>query len=163
MMLGGPSATIAHRVFLAILVLKFLLGAAQILSGAALALAPPDALSGLVHGLTRLELAEDPSDPLARALLALVPVATTERSFYVGYLLLHGLLNAGVAVALHLGHRRAYSISIAVLLAFVAYQLWKYTGSPDILLLALTAIDVAVIVLSVIEMRSDARRPEAPT
>lgn len=146
-------ATSLGRLFAAVLLLKVLLGAVQIASGALLGLTPPETLAGLVHALTRLELAEDPTDPLAKALLALVPAATTERHFYVIYLLLHGALNAGVALALARGHRIAYTVSIAVLAAFVLYQLWKYAMAPAPLLLVLTAIDVLVIVLSLLEMR----------
>ncbi len=146
-------ATVAHRLFVLSLLTKATLGLTQLVAGAALAVIPADRIEGVVGVLTRAELAEDPSDPLASLLMRALVMPAPEWRFYTVYLLLHGAVNLGVAVALGFGHRAAHAVSIAVLASFVVYQVWKYLHGGGPMLLVLTAIDLAVIALTLLEAR----------
>jgi len=136
------------------LAFKGLLGLLQLIGGAGLMAAPKSAIVGFVDWLTRNELAQDPTDPVARAVTHWVSaLSVSSEHFYAIYLLGHGCLNLGVAAALIFRIRGAYHVSLVVLGAFVAYQLYIFTYRHDPMLLVLSAVDLAVIVLVVLERR----------
>ena len=133
---------------------KAVIGLVQVVSGAFLWLAPTDAIRRIVGFLTRNELAEDPSDPLAQAVIAWASAINPQgANFYVVYLLGHGAIHFVVVTSLLLKWRIAYPFSLATLCAFVAYQTWKYLVAHDPALLVLTIIDVAVIAIVILEHR----------
>lgn len=136
------------------LLAKGLLGTAQAAGGVVLLILPAGAVPRTLHWLTRSELSEDPADPLSLALtrwaLRLDPAAT---HFYATYLLTHGALNIGVVLGLVLRIRYATEASLLVLACFVAYQSLEWLRTHDPALLLLTAIDLAVIALVVLERR----------
>lgn len=103
----------------------------------------------------RNELAEDPHDPFALWVLHLVQATPVHDSaFFTVYLILHGILNLGLVLALLARFSWAFPASIAALFLFIVYQMYKYAldGSPTMLLL--TAIDIAVIWLIWREFKS---------
>ncbi|MCO6381633.1 MAG: DUF2127 domain-containing protein [Vannielia sp.] len=136
------------------LLAKGLLGLAQIAGSLVLLILPAATVPAALHWLTRSELTEDPADPISLALahwaLRLDPAAT---HFYGVYLLSHGALNLGVVVGLVLRIRYATEASLVVLACFVAYQSAEWLRTHDPALLLLTAIDLAVIALVVLERR----------
>lgn len=142
------------------LAFKAALGALQLIGGFGLVLAPKGAVLQLVDWMTRNELAQDPTDPIAHAAVAwAAKLSVSAEHFYAIYLLGHGCLNLGVAAALLFRVRGAYHVSLIVLEGFVAYQLYLFTQRHDPMLLVLTAIDVAVIVLVLLERRQTRRHP----
>ena len=76
-----------------------------------------------------------------------------EQRFFAFYLLSHGILKAAVVVALLKEKLWAYPAAIALFGAFIAYQLYRYTWTHDIALIALSIFDVFVIALAVHEYR----------
>jgi len=62
-------------------------------------------------------------------------------------------LHVAVVAALLYGARWADYAAIAVLAAFVIYQVLEWFSVGGAMLLVLTAIDLAVIYLTVVEMR----------
>ena len=77
----------------------------------------------------------------------------SEQHFYAFYLLSHGLLK-GVIVAGQLREKLwAYPASFAVFGLFIAYQLYRYSYTHDIALIALSIFDLFVIALAVHEYR----------
>lgn len=134
---------------------KGLLGLLQLIGGIGLVLTPGDGIQRLVNWMTRNYLAEDPDAAIARHAVewanALSPAS---QNFYSIYLLGHGVLNFGVVVALLLRIKGAYHVSLAILCGFVLFQLVDFWHSHDPVLLLLTAIDLVVIWLVVMERRS---------
>lgn len=139
---------------------KGALGLAQLLGGLALWMSPSGALPNLVNWLTRNELLQDPQDTIALALrtwAAHLPVQS--ETVYMLYLFGHGALNFGIVVALLIRLRGAYHVSLAILVAFIAYQLAEYVKTHDPALLVLTAIDGLVILLVLLERRFSPHTP----
>jgi len=131
---------------------KGLLGLMQLIGGLGLWLTPRTAILQLVDWMTANEIAVDPKDPLAQTVIGWAQhLSPQTENFYAIYLLGHGMLNFGIVVALLLRIRGSYHVSVAVLLGFVTYQLWRFSQAPDFMLLVLTAIDVVVIILVVME------------
>jgi uncharacterized membrane protein len=110
------------------LVLKGLDGILEVTGGILLLFLSPQAIQHLVRVLTAHELSEDPHDLIARYLLhttAHLSHGTTV--FGAIYLLSHGIAKI-VLVALVLKDKLwAYPWLIALLLAFIAYQLYRIT------------------------------------
>ncbi len=160
---AGPDTSAVEWGYRISLAAKGLLGAMQATGGIGLWLAPGGSVKRFIDWMTRHEIAQDPTDPLARMLTGWAAQLTAgTESFYAVYLVGHGALNLAVVLALIFRIPGAYHVSLAVLWGFVAYQLWHFMAAPDLALLVLTAIDLAVIALVIAERRRGTRAPTAP-
>jgi uncharacterized membrane protein len=149
------------RTFRVGLVLKGLDGVLEVIGGILLLFVSPSAIQQLVRVLTAHELSEDPHDLVARYLLhttAHLHHGTT--LFGAIYLLAHGVAKV-VLVALVLRDKLwAYPWLIALLLAFIAYQLYQIFGVHfSAGLTALTLFDAALVWLTWREYRARRARP----
>lgn len=137
---------------------KAMLGMAQVIGGLFLAIMPADAITRTADALTRSELTQDPTDRFALAVMhwanAINPAA---EHFYIIYLLGHGAIHFVVVIALLLKSRVAYPFSVATLMAFVGFQSWDWLQTHDPALLLLTALDVFVIIIVILQHRLTAK------
>lgn len=78
-------------------------------------------------------------------------VPNSDLSFYTVYFAAHGGLHIGVVALLLLGHAWAYPAAIAVLAGFIIYQMFEWVAVGGPMLLVLSAVDLAVIVLTLRE------------
>jgi uncharacterized membrane protein len=141
-----------HWVFEASLVLKALFAAAETLSGLALLGLPGSAVLRMAQWLTQRELTEDPKDAIANALLHAAQHFSIEtQSFYGFYFTSHGALKLVVVILLMRGVLWAYPGAVALLSAFVTYQLYLWSLHHAVSMLLLTALDVIVIALTLRE------------
>ena len=108
---------------------KGLAGILEVADGILLLFLSPHAIQHLARMLTAHELSEDPHDLIARYLLhATVHLNTGITIFGAIYLLSHGIAKI-VLVALVLHDKLwAYPWLIVLLLAFIAYQLYRITA-----------------------------------
>ncbi|MEC7762458.1 MAG: DUF2127 domain-containing protein [Pseudomonadota bacterium] len=144
----------AHRLFILTLIAKGGLGLIQIATALALVAGLSDHLPGLVRWMFAAELAEDPNDFIARKLLTLTGnLQHSDLSFYKVYFASHGLLHLGIVAALIYGATWADIAAIAVLVGFVIYQVAEWFTVGGVTLVVLTLIDLAVIWLTVLEVR----------
>ena len=151
-MIGRGAARVArllHRLFEASLVVKGLLAGAETLAGLGLLVTSGGLVRRFVDGLTRYEIAEDPTDRLATAARHYAEALSFQtQHFYALYLLSHGILKLLMVAALAAGALWAYPLAMAVLGGFVAYQMyaWAQDGSPALLLLSgFDAILIALV------------------
>ena len=138
------------------LVLKGLDGGLEVIGGVLLLFLTPAAIQHIVRALTAHELSEDPHDLIARYLLhttAHLSHGTT--LFGAIYLLSHGIAKI-VLVALVLRDKLwAYPWLIGLLLAFIAYQLYRITAVHfSIGLTLLTVFDAFLVWLTWREYRA---------
>ena len=128
--------------------LKGLDGLGEILAGIGLLLIGPVALRGWVFALTLGEIGEDPHDFVANHLRQMAEALSAGGEVFVAaYLLIHGLIKIGLVVALLRHMVVAYPVAITVLMAFLAFQMWRYFAGGSVLLLALSLFDIVVIAL----------------
>jgi uncharacterized membrane protein len=140
------------RAFEVGIVLKGLNGAAELVGGLLLLFVTPDRLHRFIRALTQGELSEDPHDLVATHLLHTANgLAGSAVLFGAIYLLAHGLVKVVLVAALLLNKMWAYPWMIGVLLAFIGYQLYRISLSPTAGLIALTAFDAVVLVLTLRE------------
>jgi len=76
-----------------------------------------------------------------------------EQHFYAFYLLSHGLVKSVVVYGLLREKLWAYPASFVVFSLFIAYQLYRYSFTHDVALIALSIFDLFVIGLAVHEYR----------
>ncbi len=69
------------------------------------------------------------------------------------YFAAHGFLHVGVVAALLYGSAWANPATVAVLTVFVAYQMVEWFAVGGVMLVLLSALDLAVIYLTLIERR----------
>lgn len=145
---------LVHLFFAVSVIGKGVDGVLEIVGGVLLFFVNPLRLQTLVRVLTQHELSEDPHDLVAHYLLnSTQHLASGVQVFAAVYLLWHGVVKVGLVTALLLKVRWAYPAAIVAFLLFIAYQLYRYSHTHAPALLALSALDAVVIVLTWLEYK----------
>jgi uncharacterized membrane protein len=106
-------------------------------------------LLDLARVITRTELTEDPRDFVANYLLdAAQGLSVSSQHFTAFYLFSHGVVKFWLIIGLWQKKLGYYPAAIAVFGLFILYQLYRYSFTHSLLLLLITALDVAVIGLT---------------
>ncbi|MDE2489286.1 MAG: DUF2127 domain-containing protein [Elusimicrobia bacterium] len=154
----AKNAALLDRLFRLGILYKVVDGAAQLVGGALYWRSPPGLLSRWVRLLTRDELSEDPHDYFATHLRTWAAhLGHHGHVLITAYLLVHGLIQVCLGVALLRDRLWAYPWAAVFLTAFAAYLLYGLTLSFSPAALALCLIDAAIIALLVWEYRRHAR------
>ncbi len=154
--------TLVTDVFDVGVVLKGIDGVLEILGGFFLLVVPLSDIRRFLIWVTGKELSEDPKDFIATHLVHLANTLSVKGyELTIAYLLVHGFVKVFLVYMLLRRKLWAYPTAIAVFVAFGVYQVYQYTFSHSLLLLALTVLDVVVIVLTVWEYRILTRRARA--
>jgi uncharacterized membrane protein len=135
-------------------VIKGLLASGEAVGGLGLLLTPNMAILRLVAWLTKHEIAQDPTDPMAtwfRRAAEAFPIQV--QHFYAWYLMGHGFLKLLMVFMLARRILWAYPLAMAVLAGFVTYQIHHWTESHSVVLLLLSGLDTLMIVLVFREWR----------
>jgi uncharacterized membrane protein len=141
------------------IILKGLDGVLETIGGVLLLAVSPTQINAAAKTLTQHELSEDPHDWIATHLLHYAHGLTGSTvTFAAVYLLAHGLVKVVLVVALLRNKLWAYPGLIAVLLAFIGYQLYLIALHPTGGLVALTIFDAAVAWLTWREWRKQPPR-----
>jgi uncharacterized membrane protein len=150
------------RVFRISVTLKGIDGALEVAGGLLLLILSPATINTAVRTLTQHELSEDPHDFVARHLLHASGGLTHGTTIYAGiYLLSHGLAKVAVVIAVLQDRLWAYPAMIALLAAFIVYQLYRLAVRFTIGLALLTIFDAFVVWLTWREYQT--KRPPTPT
>lgn len=137
-----------HRVFEISVLAKAVHAVIECVGGVLLYFVSTGEITALVRWMTRDELVEDPNDFLANHLRqAAEQFSVGSKSFYAVYLLSHGIIKLALVAGLLRGKLWSYPASLAVFGLFIVYQLYRYSYTHALGLLALTLLDIAVIVL----------------
>ncbi len=143
-----------HILFDISLIGKAVDGVLEVIGGVALFFVNPDQINGMLKVLTQHELSEDPHDALANLLLHSVQnLSTGTKVFAAFFLLWHGVVKIGLVWALFRKHLWAYPIAIVAFGLFLAYQVYRYSHTHSVWLLALSILDILVIVLAWLEYK----------
>ena len=141
-----------HRLFILTILGKGLLGLIQIATAIALYFGALAQLPRIAQWLVAHELTEDPNDFLASHIMSWASIVPTSNStFFMLYFAAHGVLHVSVVGMLLSGARWANHAAITVLGIFVVYQVFEWFSIGGKMLLVLTAIDLAVIYLTLRE------------
>ncbi len=131
------------------IILKGLDGILELIGAILLLTVSPATLNRLVVTLTQHEISEDPHDVIATHLLHLSAGLTQSSMWFAAaYLFLHGVVKVVLVAALLRNQLWAYPWTIVVLLAFIAYQLYRIALHPTIGLTLLTIFDAFIVWLT---------------
>ena len=129
-----------HQVFVVSVAAKGLHALIEIAGGLALYLFSSDTIGRWIDHV-------DPHEWIARNF------DLSDQRFFAFYLLSHGILKAAVVVALLREKLWAYPAAIALFGVFILYQLYRYSWTHEVALIALSIFDLFVIALAVHEYR----------
>jgi uncharacterized membrane protein len=145
------------------LVLKGLDGILEVVGGILLLFLSPQAIEHIARMLTAHELSQDPHDLIARYLVHTASQVTTSTTLFGAiYLLSHGTAKLVLVVLVLMDKLWAYPWLIVLLLAFIAYQLYRLIFVHfSVGLTALTVFDAVLVWLTWREYRAKraARHP----
>lgn len=129
-------------------------GVLEIIGGILLLFITPDRLNRIIHLFVQHELFEDVHDFLATILIRSGYEFTGSFQFFgVIYLLSHGIVKVFLVGLLWKRKLWAYPLTEVFLLAFIAYQLYRYSYNHSILMIVLSVFDLAMMVLTWIEYK----------
>jgi uncharacterized membrane protein len=137
-----------HQLFLISLFLKGANALIECAAGIALELVSTSSIVNFINELARDELVENPKDFIATHLMVWAQSFSVQaQHFYAFYLLSHGIVKLLLVIALLRGKLWSYPISLVVFGLFVVYQLYRFSYTHGVGLLALTAFDILVMYL----------------
>ncbi|HXJ17843.1 MAG TPA: DUF2127 domain-containing protein [Candidatus Polarisedimenticolia bacterium] len=148
------SKSLLRATFRTGITMKGIDGLLETIGGALLWVINPSVMSHTVALLFQHELSRDPHDFIGVHLLRISKALTeNDRLFASIYLVSHGVVKIVLAGALWLDDLWAYPLAIFVFGAFGAYQIYRYSHTHSLMLLALTIFDLALIWLTWEEYR----------
>jgi len=127
-----------HVAFQIGVVLKGLNGLLELIGGSLLLVFPPSAIREFI-----VHLSHNPG--IAQH------ISLQDERFAAMYLLAHGVVKGVLVYALLRESLWAFPLAIGVFAAFGVYQIYRYVVEPSTWLIALTVLDVAVILLALAE------------
>jgi uncharacterized membrane protein len=143
-----------HLLFDISLIGKAVDGVLEVIGGVVLFFVNAEQINGILRVLTLHELSKDPHDFLANLFLHSVQqLSNGTKVFAAFFLLWHGLVKVGLVWALFRRHLWAYPIAILAFGSFLVYQAYRYTHTHSVWLLALSILDLFVIVLTWLEYK----------
>lgn len=131
------------------ILIKGIDGAIELLTAVALIFLSPRRLEGLVVLATHKEIVRDPDDVISNFLIhASHQFTNSGRLFLIVYLAVHAAIKLISVVGLLRNKMWAYPFSLIALGALTLYQVYDIVfGKGSIFVIALTIIDVAILVL----------------
>ncbi len=138
-----------HRLFEWGVWIKTIIAIGETVIGVLLYALSTATLNALLYHLLGGEVTEMPRDTLIALLLrGFGGITGTAQSFWAFIFLTHGVVKLALLVGLIKNKLWAYPASAIVFSLLAIYQIYTLaTGSPDILLELITALDVVVIIL----------------
>jgi len=141
-----------HILFDISLIGKAIDGVLEVIGGIVLFFVYPGQISGMLRIFTQHELSEDPHDVLANFLLhSAQHLSNGTKAFAAFFLLWHGVVKVGLVWALFRKRLWAYPVAILAFGLFLVYQIYRYSHTHSVWLLALSILDLFVIVLTWLE------------
>jgi uncharacterized membrane protein len=141
-------------VFLIGVMLKGLDGLVEVLVAVPLLTVPHPGWVRLAHAFTAPGLRHDPIGPIAGIAAHEAARLTREELIAIGvYLGVHGAVKLAIVIALLVGATRVYPWAIGALGLLTVYQVIDLAIRPSLGVAALTALDVAIIMLTWREWR----------
>ena len=134
-----------HRMFEVGVVLKGLHALFELILGAAILTVSPVAVSNFFLRLALERQSRGSAAFVVTFLLDLARAVQRGGQHFAGiYLLVVGLMNMGLAIGLLAGALWSYPAALGALSLLMAYQLYRYTFTHSIALIALTLFDAVV-------------------
>ena len=137
------------------LIAKSIFAVSETVSGLVMLTLTPERMTKLVRLISMEELKEDPTDLMMNYLVTMSHTfSLSTQQFTTFYLISHGSVKLLMIVLLWKKKRIAYPISCVMLLIFIALQVKRFMVTHSIAMVALTLLDMVMIVLTVLEYKN---------
>jgi uncharacterized membrane protein len=147
-------SALRHKLFRIGIILKGIDGVLEIIGAFLILVISPQTLDKIVYFLTQHELSEDAKDIIANYLIhAAKNFSVSSQLFGFIYLLSHGIIKLILIVSLWKQRLWSYPVAMIFFALFGMYQMYKYYLEHSFGWVALTVLDIFVIVLTWIEYR----------
>lgn len=144
---------VAENLFRYSLFIKAFDGCVEIISGLLLTVIKADRINAIIISYAHDELTEEPHNQFAAYFLNHGHISSQTAAFTAVLLIARGVVKILVITGL-LQHRIwVYPVAIIVFAAFMIFELYTYSTSHSVFLLALAIFDAFVIALTVREYR----------
>ena len=145
---------IIHRLFDISLILKGLHSIIEIVGGFAVLFISQQFIVNIVLSITQEELSDDPNDFFSNYLIhSAQNFSVSSQHFIAFYLLSHGIIKGFLVINLFKEKLWAYPLAMGVFTLFGVYQIYEFARHGSMWLLALTVLDIIVILLTWHEYR----------
>lgn len=135
-----------HQVFVISILLKGAHALIECAGGILLAVVSTSMISSFINLLTQEELVEDSHDLIATHLRTYAEhFSIGSKEFYAFYLLSHGIVKVFLVIGLLRNKLWAYLASLVVLGLFIIYQMYRFSYTHSLGLIALTVLDLIVM------------------
>ena len=150
--------SLLHLAYLITIGVKAFDGAVELLIGLLILVAGPIRLYLFILRLTAPELDDHPNSRVLQAIRqGASNLAFAQQGFAITYLLIHGVLKLGLAVALlRGGHRWIYPVGALILTSFIAFMSFRLAAHWSNLLLGFALFDFLTLLLVLNEWRQPA-------
>jgi uncharacterized membrane protein len=136
---------LAHETFEGAILLKGAFAVLEVGAGLLLWLVGP---TPILHLIARVHALHDGPDWLAQVLMRVAAGFSVEAEhFFALYLVAHGAVKLALVLGLFRGKRWAFPTSVAVMSMFVVYQMWRFSLTHGLGLLALSVFDAILVAL----------------
>lgn len=136
------------------IIIKTLIGLGEVVLGLVFAFLSYDTLRQVVFALVGGELMENPRDFIWEYIFRIFQgFSVTPQLVWAFIFLSHGIVNIFLLVELWRNKLWIYPASAVIFSGFIAYQFYKLTFAPSILLWLIIILDIAVVILIIHEYR----------
>ncbi len=154
---GAPGAAdtgLTHRLFELGVIAKAIDGGLEVVGGVLMFFVTPERTERVVRGLTENEIFGNAHNAIVTHMVHAVRHLSSDTMLFAAiYLLGHGVIKLVLVVGLLRKLRWAYVAAIIAFILFLLYQGYRYTETASIGLLILSALDLFVIAMTILEYR----------
>jgi uncharacterized membrane protein len=141
-----------HEIFVISLIIKGINSTLQIIGGTALLFT--NKVNAFLSYLIDSEMLENPDDIFSKSIEHILVYISNHSHLYVSvYLLSHGIIKLILVISLLRNKLWAYPATVATVIVFIIYQLYRLTFGYSLFLILLTIFDVFVIWLTLHEYK----------
>ena len=148
---------VGHRLFKAGIWLKGTNGALELIGGLLLATIPLSLFTKTILFLTQHDAGSSAKDWAFRELSQGLSQVFGESTFAIFYLLSHGAVKVGLAIALLREIRWAYPVALGVFGLLAGYEVYRFVVHPGVMMAIIIAIDLGVCALIGWHWRSESK------
>lgn len=148
-------SSLAHRAYQAVIAIKGLDGAIELVLGIIVAVVGAQQFSALLIAWSAPEIAANPESHAMRFVRhSAAGLAHASSAFVIVYLLAHGVLKLGIAINLLREKSWVYPVAVAILAGFIAFMSYRLTAHFSVWLLSFALFDMLTLALVINEWRS---------
>ncbi len=137
-----------HQLFDFTLIVKGIHALFEIVGGCVLFFTSPERVIRFIDFFVYNERTEDPRGFLSHYFISLTQdFSASSKAFIVFYLLSHGIINSAVLYGLWKEKLWSYPFSLITLVGSIIYQVYRYTHTHSVWLIALSILDIILIFL----------------